>query len=558
MRAVIYARYSSDLQNPRSVDDQIRECRALAKARGWSVADVFADQAISGASMLRPGVQALIAAAAEERFDVVVAEAIDRLSRDLGDMAQLFKLLTARRVGIHTIAEGDVTLLHVGFKGTMNAQFLADLAQKIRRGQRGNIAKGLAAGGLTYGYDVVREIGADGELMRGRRRIREDQAAVVRRIFADYVAGMTPLQIARALNAEGIPAHRGGKWRPASIGGHRQRKQGILHNELYVGVLIGGRTSKVKDPATGKEINRLNPEKGWQRVSVPDLRILDDSTWEAAQALKLRNGGGPAPGKGRKRAPHLLSQLVHCGACGARYVDRDAARLTCSSFYFDGECTNSRRVRRAWLEARVLEEIGRLLARPEAVSAYSKELHTKAAAAGAARRTQARAAVKELGDVKAKIGRLVASIADGESAAPASIVAALGDLERRQRELEAAVVAAGVDDQVVTLQPNAHEVYARRIRDLSASISRGTPAQQARARTLLRGLVDRIEIIPTTAAGGRPSFDWKLIGKLAAFLDLATPERAVNGAAPGWGKMVVRVEGLSDIPPPSFELRFSA
>jgi DNA invertase Pin-like site-specific DNA recombinase len=78
---------------------------------------------------------------------VVVAEALDRLSRDQEDVAALYKRLSFAGVRIVTIAEDEVTDLHVGLKGTMNALYLKDLAQKTRRGLEGRIRQGKSAGG---------------------------------------------------------------------------------------------------------------------------------------------------------------------------------------------------------------------------------------------------------------------------------------------------------------------------------------------------------------------------------------------------------------------------
>ena len=89
MRAVIYARYSSDLQNHASIEDQLRLCRARIEAEGWSLVDSYTDHALSGASRLRPGYQKLLEDARAGAFDVVVAEALDRLSRDQEDTAAL-------------------------------------------------------------------------------------------------------------------------------------------------------------------------------------------------------------------------------------------------------------------------------------------------------------------------------------------------------------------------------------------------------------------------------------------------------------------------------------
>ena len=122
------------------------------------------------------------------KFDVVVAEALDRLSRDQEDVAALYKRLCYLEIPIFTLAEGEVDELHIGLKGTMNALFLKDLASKIRRGQRGRVAAGFSAGGLSYGYDVVHELDAHGNLVRGKRRINPGQAEVVGRIFSEYVS----------------------------------------------------------------------------------------------------------------------------------------------------------------------------------------------------------------------------------------------------------------------------------------------------------------------------------------------------------------------------------
>jgi len=82
MRVVLYARYSSDNQRDASIEDQLRLCRARAEREGWTVVDSYSDRAISGASLLRPGMQELIADGLKRRFDAILTESLDRLSRD--------------------------------------------------------------------------------------------------------------------------------------------------------------------------------------------------------------------------------------------------------------------------------------------------------------------------------------------------------------------------------------------------------------------------------------------------------------------------------------------
>ena len=211
MRAVVYARYSTDLQREASIDDQIRLCRAYVERQGWAYRHAYTDRAVSGASALRPAYQALLEDARRGDFGVVVAEALDRLSRDQEDIAGLLKRLRFAGVRLFTLAEGEIGELHIGLKGTMNALFLKDLAAKTRRGLEGRVRAGRSGGGLCYGYDVVREHDARGEPIHGGRKINEAEAAVVSRIFTEFAAGKSPRAIAHGLNAERI-SFLPGRW----------------------------------------------------------------------------------------------------------------------------------------------------------------------------------------------------------------------------------------------------------------------------------------------------------------------------------------------------------
>jgi site-specific DNA recombinase len=103
----------------------------------------------------------------------------------MASTAGLFKRLTFAGVNIVTLAEGDITHLHVGLKGTMNALFLKDLADKTRRGLRGRVELGQSGGGLCHGYKVSRAIHGSADA-KGDREIVPDEAEI-RRIFRDRV-----------------------------------------------------------------------------------------------------------------------------------------------------------------------------------------------------------------------------------------------------------------------------------------------------------------------------------------------------------------------------------
>ena len=151
IRAAIYARYSSDNQSPASIDDQVRICRAEIDRHGGEAVGVYSDHAISGASLNRPGIRKLLQDAATGKFDIILAESLDRLSRDQEDIAHVYERMRFTGVRIVTLSEGEVNELHIGLKGTMGALALKDLADKTRRGLRGRIEAGKSGGGNSYG-----------------------------------------------------------------------------------------------------------------------------------------------------------------------------------------------------------------------------------------------------------------------------------------------------------------------------------------------------------------------------------------------------------------------
>jgi site-specific DNA recombinase len=323
LKVAICARYSSDNQRDASIADQLRVCREFASRQGWTLVEEFTDHAISGATLLRSGFQALMRDALNSRFDIVLAEALDRFSRDQEDTAGLFKRFTFAGVNIVTLAEGDITHLHVGLKGTMNALFLKDLADKTRRGLRGRVELGKSGGGLCYGYRVARATHEGAST--GDREIVPSEAEVIRRIFRDYAAGVSPKALAKQLNAERCPGPGGAPWNPSTIHGNPARGTGILNNELYVGRLVWNRLRYVKDPDTGKRVSRPNPPSDWVTTAVPELRIVDDELWNLVKARqaemrRVTSSGDPKRFNQARRPRYLFSGLTKCAECGGGYV----------------------------------------------------------------------------------------------------------------------------------------------------------------------------------------------------------------------------------------------
>jgi DNA invertase Pin-like site-specific DNA recombinase len=116
--AALYARFSSDLQKDRSIDDQLALCETYAKREGVKIVNKFSDRAKSGSTLFdRDGLLELMTAAKRREFNVVIVESLDRLSRDQEDLAGLFKRLKHYEIDLQTVNEGSATDIHVGLRG---------------------------------------------------------------------------------------------------------------------------------------------------------------------------------------------------------------------------------------------------------------------------------------------------------------------------------------------------------------------------------------------------------------------------------------------------------
>ena len=419
MRAAIYARYSSDNQREASIDDQAHICRRLIDDHGWTAVKLYADQGLSGSSHLRPSYQNMMMDARNGQFDILVAESIDRLSRDQEHIAALHKQLHYLGIPIVTVAEGEISELHIGLKGTMSALFLKDLAQKTHRGLEGRIREGKSAGGISYGYRMNRQPLPDGTFTTGDRVIDEQQADIVRRIFQEYASGFSPRAIAAKLNHDQISGPAGTAWGSSTIFGNWRRGTGILNNELYIGRMVWNRQRFIKDPETGKRQARLNPENQWVVQEVPELRIIDDELWAA---VKERQGAtrrvtetkanGHRPERAR-RTRYLLSGLLTCGGCNGAYTLVGGKHYGCASSRNKGTCNNRRMIHREQIEERVLGGLRDKLLHPDIIAAFIDEYQQQYNQAMKADLTIRKQHEAELSKVEQSIAKIVDAIADG-------------------------------------------------------------------------------------------------------------------------------------------------
>ena len=477
MRAAIYARFSTDLQSAASIDDQVRVCRERIEREGWTYLHAYCDRAMSGTSQLRPGYQKLLEDARHRLFDVVVAEALDRLSRDQEHVAHLYKQLTFLGIKLVTLSEGPISELHVGLSGTMGALYVKQLAEKTHRGLRGRVEAGRSGGGNSYGYKVVRKARADGEVEVGIRAINPLEAEVVRRIYRAYALGEAPRSIAKALNREGVPGPSGGTWGPSTINGNASRGTGILNNDLYVGKLVWNRLKYLKNPNTGKRQSRLNPPEAWITKDVLELRIVPQELWDAVKARQAQMARATRPDRKKadfwkhQRPRYLLSGLMKCGACGASYTKYGANRFACAGARDRATCSNHLTVRGDHVEHAILHGLKARLMEPSLFEEFAREfmaeVNKQRSAASAAK-----AGMKsDIERIDRQIKRLVDAILEGADAKP--INAKLKELEAEKARQENALNAAPEDKPL--LHPNLAAIYRTRVENLEAALRDAPP-----------------------------------------------------------------------------------
>ncbi len=546
MRAVIYARYSSDKQTEASITDQVRLCRAKCKQEEWTVKEVYSDEAISGTTRLRPGYQALLAYLSDGQVDIIVAESLDRLSRDLEEVARLHKQVLFANAKIVTVSEGEISELHVGLKGTMGALYLKDLADKTRRGLEGRARVGKSAGGISYGYRAITKAAATGEIERGDRQIVENEADVVRTIFRKFADGAGPRAIAKQLNAAGVPGPKGRQWMDTAIRGHAKKGTGILNNELYIGRMIWNRLKYLKDPETAKRVSRLNPRDKWVITDVPDLRIVSDELWDAAKARQSkvsRPWSDPSetnPLSASRRSKFLLSGLLKCGICGGGYTIRAKGRYACSNRANRGTCSNERTITRQEVEERVIGGLKDKMLTPdlvaEFVDAYREEwnrLENENLSTEIRRNNR-------LAEIKRKISSIMSAIEDGIYTP--STKDRLLALEAERDELQSYTPS----EPRPSIHPNLSNIYREKVAKLEIELQ--DPAIALEAKSILRSMIDKIIISPLE---NQPGVSIEIYGEIGAILGISAPEPENPPSINGGGLSVVAGVGFE---PTTFRL----
>ena len=374
-----------------------------------------------------------------------------------------------------------------------------------------------------------------------------NQHAIVRRIFQSFTEGLSPIAIAKALNAEAIPGPGGRPWQDTTIRGHAERATGILRNELYVGRLVWNRMRFVKDPATGKRISRMNDASAWVTEDVPQLRIIDQDLWNSVQRRlagirEARGANDPDRPKywESRRAQHLLTGKMFCASCGGALSAVGRDYLACGGARKRGTCSNSASIRRSQLEAAVIEALRANLMDPDDVHDFVKEFTAEwnrlAAESNAGRaHDQSR-----LSTIQRKIDKIIEAVMDGFRTE--EMKQQLEALSQQKAQLQARLSAPAA--KAPSIHPNLAELYRDRVSVLQKELAKSNGSNSA-VLGALRDLIERVDFGPSTE--GEPEII--LTGALSAMVRLglgdkpgvSMPSAAMVEADPGLFDCSVKV-----------------
>ena len=357
MRAACYARMSTDRQAECSVDDQVAACRRYAATNGWDAPGdlVFVDRAISGAVENRPALLAL--RAAFDHFDVLLVFDGSRLARELSIFATVVRELREAGKVAYSVSTGQP--LHgpsetaLAWVGAMTRE---QVQTSTKRGLDERARRRRATGAPAFGYTTIPAADGSGER---EYAIVPEEAATVRRIFADYLAGASMREIAEQLARDGVPG-------PKPRGGAKERAwihtaiREILRRKLYAGVREYGTIERTRR-IDGRRTARKRKASEVIRVDVPELQIVSDAVWLDVQTSLAAKSTGAGRAPSRATPVHVLSTLLRCGECGAAFHAQGNAkvrRFACSGGRNRKPCGSTLRIPANVLHDRVFERIG--------------------------------------------------------------------------------------------------------------------------------------------------------------------------------------------------------
>ena len=527
-RMAVYARYSSDLQRPSSIQDQIREARDAAEENRWTIVEEFirCDESSSGQVLVgRDSFEELMKLAQMPNcgFDGIICSDTSRFGRNLSDTLPLsdilenagkFLFFVDRRLDSR---DPNFRTLFIAY-GQQDEQYSRSLGEKVHRGQRGRVLNGYVANGRVYGYTNVPIENPHRKGLYGRPyvdavklEINQVEASVVTRIFELYVGGRGCRAIATKLNEEGVSSPLKGQsrirrvWNTFAI-------SAMLTNEKYRGVHVWNRSKVVRNPITHGKEQRPRPESEWERVEVPQWRIISEELWTAAVAANASRQG-PAwkkvGGLNRTEASreYIFSGLMICAECRGKFNivggKGTTARYGCIGHRYRGTCPNKLTILRRILEAQLLKALAENVLLTEVRDALRAEFYAQVAAAWKAQEGRAHrltSSVESLKEKREALRQQAEHLLDAIAATHGSplVYSRLNSVETEMQVVDGLLVAGEGKHLPAPSLRTMDKFLGGRISDLEATLARSPEL----AKKALASHVTRIAMGPMFPADG--------------------------------------------------------
>ena len=342
MKAVIYARYSSDNQREESIEGQIRECTAFAEKNNITILRHYIDRAFSAKTDNRPEFQDMIKDSGKRLFDMIIVWKLDRFARNRYDSARYKTALKKNGVKVvsatEVISDGAEGIILESVLEGYAEYYSADLSEKVVRGMTENALKSKYNGG-------TRPIGY---LIDSDQYFQLDPltAPFVREAFQRYDEGATMTAIRDWLNEQGVKNTRGQKMTYNSV-------QHLLNNRRYIG------------------------EYTYRDIVVPDgiPAIVPRDLFDRVQEKLAKNKKAPARHKAGD--DYLLTTKLFCGYCGA-YLCGESGTSHTGNVHHYYKCVSVKKkrtechkksVRKEWIEDLVVSETMKMVMDDEMIEA---------------------------------------------------------------------------------------------------------------------------------------------------------------------------------------------
>lgn len=398
-RCAVYARYSTKMQRPASLEDQLRTCQEFADQKAWPILDehIYQDAALSGQyKVKREGILRL-EEAAEKRprpFDCVLFDDTSRLGRDQAEVLSFAKLMKHHGVSLYFVSQ-NLDSNQDGFAVQLNVHSMVDemnisrMRKKVVSGQKGRVLAKFHVGSIPYGYDR-QEVASTDPSAIGRAAtvgtilvVNEEQAKTVIRIFTLFRDGYSFHRIAVILNEELVPSPTNARRRSVKSGWSPSAIKTILRNEKYRGLNVWNVSKQSTHPTTGRVEKVYKPKNEQIVVPIERLRIVTDELWNAAaerliqyeDRQKVRVEGGYNRAKGQ---PYLYSGLLYCALCGSKMViggKQGRGVYRCSNHRLRRGCPNSLTVRADRAEKQITAMLSKQLFLPEYIDPLIEEVY---------------------------------------------------------------------------------------------------------------------------------------------------------------------------------------